>query len=65
MDAHVTTQRNGTVLLRLDREAASATFASIVFASRYHEGIRGLEEIAKKALAEGAKPIDQRKATCR
>jgi hypothetical protein len=65
MQAQVKTQRDGTVLLRMDAEAARATFASVVFASRYHDGIRGLEEIAKKALAEETASRDRRNATCR
>ena len=50
MQASVTTQQDGTVLLRLDTEAARATFASVIFASRFHEGIRELEPIARQAL---------------
>jgi len=65
MQAQVKTQRNGTVLLRMDAEAARATFASVVFASRFHDGVRGMEEIAKRALANDMQQKERRKATCR
>jgi hypothetical protein len=64
MQARVKRQPDGIILLRMDAEAARATFASIVFASRYHDGICDLEAIAKKALEE-TKPECRRKATCR
>ena len=65
MQAQVKTRQDGTVLLRMDREAARATFASVVFASRYHDGIRSLEAIARGALEQEAKPKDRRETTCR
>lgn len=65
MQADIKTKRDGSVLLRMDQEAAHATFASVVFASRYHEGIRPLEELAKRALAEDPKPAPRRNVTCR
>jgi hypothetical protein len=65
MRAQVTTRRDGTVLLRMDQEAARAAFASVIFAARYHEGMRGLEEIAKKALESEQISGTRRNATCR
>ncbi len=65
MQAKVTTRRDGTVLLQMDQEAAHATFASVIFASRYHEGIRGMEEVARRALTEETKSGDRRNTTCR
>lgn len=65
MQADVKTERDGTVLLRMDQEAAHATFASVIFASRYHEGIRRLEEVAKKALESETTSRDRRNTTCR
>lgn len=65
MRAQVTTRRDGTVLLRMDQEAAHATFVSVIFASRYHEGIRGLEEVAKRALESEQTSGDRRNTTCR
>lgn len=65
MHADIKTKRDGTVLLRMDQEAARATFASVIFASRYHEGIGPLEEVAKRALGEESQPADRRTSTCR
>lgn len=65
MQAQVQTQPDGTVLLRMDREAARATFASVVFASRYHDGIRDLQAIAKQALEDETDLADRRKPICR
>jgi hypothetical protein len=39
MQAVVETKQDGTVAIALDGEAARAMIASIVFASRFHEGI--------------------------
>jgi hypothetical protein len=65
MQAQINTRPDGTVLLCMDAEAAHATFASIVFASRFHEGIQGMAEVAKRALEEGPHSKDRRTATCR
>jgi hypothetical protein len=65
MQAQVTTRPDGTVLLHMDVEAAQATFASVVFASRFHEGIREMAEVAKRALEEEPHFRDRREATCR
>jgi hypothetical protein len=65
MLAQVKTRPDGTVLLSMDEEAARATFASIVFASRYHNEICGLEATAKQALEEVMKARDRRNAICR
>lgn len=65
MQAQVQTQSDGTVLLRMNREAARATFASVVFASRYHDGIRDLEAIVKQALEDEMELKDRRRPLCR
>lgn len=65
MQAQVRTTRNGTVLLRMDAEAAHATFGCVIFASRYHEGISSLKEVAEKALEAETKSADRRDTTCR
>jgi hypothetical protein len=64
MQASVTQQQDGTVLLRMDTEAARATFANVIFASGFHEGIRELEPIARRALK---RPSESKagEATCR
>jgi len=65
MRAQVRTTRDGTVLLRMDAEAARATFASVLFASRFHDGIRGLEDVAKRVLEAETNSADRRNMTCR
>ncbi len=65
MRAEVKAARDGTVLLRMDAEAARATFASVLFASRFHDGIRALEDVAKRALESETKSPDRRDMTCR
>jgi hypothetical protein len=65
MRADIRTTRDGTVLVRMDAEAARATFASVLFASRFHDGIRGLEDIARRVLEAETKSADRRNMTCR
>ncbi len=65
MRAQVRTTRNGIVLLRMDGEAARATFASVVFASRFHDGIRVLEDVVRKALEAETKSADRSNTPCR
>ena len=65
MRTQVKIARDGTVLLRMDAEAARATFASILFASRFHDGIRALEDVAKRVLESETKSPDRRNTTCR
>lgn len=65
MQAQVKTRSDGTVLLWMDAEAAQATFASVVFASRFHEGIQPMAQVAKRALEEEPSSINRRSATCR
>ena len=50
MEASFITHRDGTVVLRLDVEAARATFASVVFAARFLEDVRRLESVARQGL---------------
>ena len=58
MQASINTETDGTVSLRLDAEAAQAVFASLVFASRFHEGIAPLAVIAAERLhGEGTLPM--------
>ena len=59
MQASIMTQQNGTISLLLDPEAAQAAFASIVFASRFHEDIAPLARIVEERLKadnRGRKP---------
>jgi hypothetical protein len=50
MKATIISQSNGRVSLQMDAEAARAVFASIVFASRFHQRIAPLSEIAERGL---------------
>lgn len=42
MQAAIRNMRDGSVALKLDADAARAIFASVLFASRFHEGISPL-----------------------
>lgn len=66
MQASIKTEADGMVNWRLDPEAAQAVFASVVFASRFHEGIAPLAVMAAERL-HGAGELDvtgRRKELC-
>jgi hypothetical protein len=50
MKAVMEIKRDGSVAIELDSEAARAMVASIVFASRFHEGITPLAGMLKPNL---------------
>jgi len=50
MQASIKTNRDGSVAMYLDVEAARAILASVVFASRFHEGLAQLVQVAEKEL---------------
>ena len=50
MQASITTRRDGTVVAVLDAEAARVTFASVIFAARFHEEIAPLARIVEQQL---------------
>jgi|GEM_PF-1498048 len=50
MQASIKTDTDGMVNWRLDPDAAQAVFASVVFASRFHEGITPLAVMAAERL---------------
>jgi hypothetical protein len=56
MQASIKTEADGMVNLRLDPEAAQAVFASVVFASRFHEEISPLAVMAAERLDGDGKP---------
>ena len=56
MQASIKTEADGMVNWRLDPEAAQAVFASVVFASRFHEGIPPLAVMAAERLHGDAQP---------
>jgi hypothetical protein len=50
MEASIKTRRDGFVALQLDPEAAQAVFASVLFASKFHDAISPLAKLAKDGL---------------
>jgi hypothetical protein len=56
MRASIKTGTNGMVNWRLDPEAAQAVFGSVVFASRFHEGIAPLAVMAAERLHGDVQP---------
>ena len=56
MQVSIKTEADGMVSWRLDPEAAQAVFASVVFASRFHEGIAPLAVMAAERLHGDAQP---------
>jgi hypothetical protein len=64
MHASIETRPNGSVDMYLDYEAARAVFASILFASRFHEGVASLAQVAEEGL-RSAKCMPVRKGLAR
>ena len=66
MQASIKAESDGTVNLQLDAEAARAVFASVVFASRFHEGLAPLAMLAAERLhCDGVLPAQKgRKELC-
>lgn len=52
MEAVIEMRQDGTVAMQLDPEAARAVVASIVFASRFHEGILPLAGMVEASLEQ-------------
>jgi hypothetical protein len=50
MRAMLENPKEGTVVLRLDAEAARAVFASVLFAARFHDSFAPLIRMAKQGL---------------
>jgi len=65
MQAAIRNMTDGSVALKLDADAARAVFASVLFASRFHEGFSSLARIAKEELDRGAKKPVWRGDSCR
>jgi hypothetical protein len=63
MRASIKTEVDGMVSWRLDPEAAQAVFASVVFASRFHEEIAPLAVMAAERLHGNAQPRGTGKST--
>ena len=66
MQASIKTETDGMVNWRLDPEAAQAVFASVVFASRFHDGIAPLAVMAAERLHGDvqARVTGRRKEVC-
>jgi hypothetical protein len=66
MRASIKIEADGMVNWRLDPEAAQAVFASVVFASRFHEGIAPLAVMAAERLHGDEQPrvTERRKELC-
>ena len=66
MQASIKTEADGMVNWRLDPEAAQAVFASVLFASRFHEGIAPLAVMAAERLHGDVQPraTGRRKEVC-
>jgi hypothetical protein len=64
MQASIKTSRDGSVTLRLDTEAARAMFASVLFASRFHDGIVPLTKVAEEGLGGNRCPAIGRPDPC-
>jgi len=66
MQASIKTKRDGSVTVHLDWDAARAIFASVLFASRFHEGITPLAKVAQEGLRSAERIQAWRGlATCR
>ena len=52
MQAVIETRQNGAVIIEFDREAAQAMRASVMFASRFHEGIVPLARTVEAGIGE-------------
>ena len=65
MQASIMTQQDGNISLHLDPEAAQAAFASIVFASRFHEDIAPLARIVEERLKADNRRRKPGRTSCR
>jgi hypothetical protein len=65
MQAFIETRRDGSVDVHLDIEAARAVFASVVFASRFHEALAPMARIAEERLGDaGHRPTRRGTELC-
>jgi len=65
MQASFTTHSDGSVVLALDAEAACATFASVIFAARFHDEMKRLEPMALRGLEEERAIVNGGEQPCR
>jgi len=64
MQVSMRTNRDGSVSLQLDVEAAHAVFASVLFASQFHEGIASLANVAEEGLRSDVSLTARRTELC-
>lgn len=64
MRASIRTNKDGSVAMRLDPEAARATFASVQFAARFHQDIEALSRITREELAKTSERPRRRRSQC-
>jgi hypothetical protein len=64
MRATFETRNDGLVALLLDAEAARAVFASVIFASRFHEELAPLAQIARRELRVDGDTARKGKSLC-
>ena len=64
MEALIKSRKDGSVDLHLDGEAARAMFASVLFASRFHEGIAPLARLAEETMRSDQCPEVGRGQLC-
>lgn len=65
MQAAIRNMSDGSVALKLDADAARAVFASVLFASRFHDGFSPLARIAKEELERKPQTPRRRGDSCR
>lgn len=64
MKALIRTNEDGSVVMQLDPEAAQATFASVRFASRFHDKIAALSRLTEQELARQTERSRRRRTKC-
>jgi hypothetical protein len=64
MRATFETRNDGLVALLLDAEAARAVFASVIFASRFHEELAPLAQLARRELRVDSDTPQKGKSLC-
>jgi hypothetical protein len=63
--ALIKANKDGSVAIQLDLDAARAVFASILFAARFHERIAPLVVVAKQGLDLDCRKATRRQEPCR
>ncbi len=64
MQAEIKRERDGSVAMQLDADAARAMFASVLFASQFHDGIAALAKVAEEGLRGGERLPVRRRELC-